>query len=57
MASIGKTGWVAAGVGIPGMRERVHERGGQFEIVSDENGTLVSVVLPVRSSMYQSRAM
>jgi len=57
LASIGKTGWVAAGVGIPGMRERVHERGGQFEIVSDENGTLVSVILPGRSSMYQSRAM
>ena len=36
-----------AGVGIAGMRERVRELGGQFEIQSDETGTTVSVALPM----------
>ena len=35
------------GVGIAGMRERVRQRGGQFEILFTENGTTVKVVLPL----------
>jgi signal transduction histidine kinase len=35
------------GVGIAGMRERVRQLGGQFEIGADSNGTLISVVLPI----------
>src|SRR5256885_3146472 len=35
-----------AGVGITGMRERVRELGGEFEITSRENGTVVKAVLP-----------
>lgn len=35
------------GVGIPGMRERVRQLGGAFEVVGDQGGTLVRVVLPV----------
>jgi signal transduction histidine kinase len=37
----------SAGVGLARMRERVHDLGGQFEIRSGKNGTLVSVALPV----------
>jgi len=57
--SNGKGSYVAPGVGIPGMRERVHEHGGRFEIKSDETGVLVSVMLPVQGAtdFYQSRAM
>jgi signal transduction histidine kinase len=35
------------GVGIAGMRERVRQLGGQFEIEGDNNGTLIRVVLPI----------
>ncbi|MGH9529792.1 MAG: ATP-binding protein [Terriglobales bacterium] len=41
-----KTG-SAAGVGLAGMRERVKELGGEFEIQSDQSGTTLTVVLPV----------
>jgi signal transduction histidine kinase len=34
------------GVGLAGMRERVREQGGQFEIHSDAQGTLIDVTLP-----------
>jgi PAS domain S-box-containing protein len=37
-----------AGVGLAGMRERVHELGGRLEIRSDQHGTIVSVTIPVR---------
>jgi signal transduction histidine kinase len=37
----------AAGVGLAGMRERVTELGGQFEVQSDQSGTALMVVLPV----------
>ncbi len=39
-----------AGVGITGMRERVRELGGTFEISSDEKGTTVNIALPVLKS-------
>jgi signal transduction histidine kinase len=35
------------GVGITGMRERVRELGGQFEINSTPEGTVVRAVLPI----------
>jgi signal transduction histidine kinase len=35
------------GVGLAGMRERVREQGGHFEIHSDRNGTLISVSMPI----------
>jgi two-component system NarL family sensor kinase len=35
------------GVGITGMRERVRELGGQFEINSSAEGTIVRAVLPI----------
>ena len=35
------------GVGLAGMRERVREQLGQFEVRSDGNGTLVLVTMPV----------
>jgi len=35
------------GVGLAGMRERVREQGGQFEIQSDRNGTTISVSMPI----------
>jgi PAS domain S-box-containing protein len=38
---------VRAGVGIRGMRERVKQLGGSFEIQSNENGTRVTVRLPL----------
>ena len=36
-----------AGVGIQGMRERVKQLGGRFEIQSNENGTLVKASFPL----------
>jgi PAS domain S-box-containing protein len=36
-----------AGVGLPGMRQRVNELGGRFEITSDEHGTVVKVAIPL----------
>lgn len=35
------------GVGLAGMRERVNDLGGQFEIKSNQDGTVVSVSIPV----------
>jgi two-component system NarL family sensor kinase len=43
-----------AGVGITGMRERVHELGGNFEIASTPAGTVVKAVLPI-SEKIESR--
>ena len=36
------------GVGLTGMRERVHELGGRFNLDSDGNGTVVTVILPIQ---------
>lgn len=38
------------GVGIRGMRERVRQFGGEFDIQSDANGTAVTVVFPIREA-------
>lgn len=38
--------WRGAGVGIRGMRERVHQLGGDLHIDSDKSGTRVSVTIP-----------
>jgi signal transduction histidine kinase len=42
------TGVTKLGVGIQGMRERVRQLGGEFEIVSGSNGTSVIATLPER---------
>ena len=34
------------GVGLAGMRERVREQGGHFDIQSDRNGTTITVIMP-----------
>jgi signal transduction histidine kinase len=36
------------GVGISGMRERVRQLGGQFEIVTGSNGTTLTAIVPLR---------
>lgn len=46
----------AAGVGITGMRERVHELGGSFEIMSTPGGTLVKAVLPITEKVASALA-
>ena len=40
-----------AGIGLSGMRERVKEADGVTEIRSDDEGTLVKVVIPVSSKV------
>jgi two-component system NarL family sensor kinase len=38
------------GVGIPGMRERAKQLGGQFKITSEGGGTTVNVIVPLSDS-------
>ena len=42
-----KSGTRLAGIGIAGMRERITSMGGKFEIQASDQGTIVSVSLPV----------
>jgi len=37
-----------AGVGLAGMRERVRELGGSFDVTSNGAGTSLSVTVPMR---------
>jgi signal transduction histidine kinase len=46
---------VSTGVGLAGMRERVRELGGDFEIQSDASGTTVQVMIP-ESCAYRAAA-
>lgn len=45
-----------SGVGLTGMKERVKEQGGQFEIRSGESGTEVIVKLPIRATLDSSNS-
>src|SRR5262249_13376092 len=38
---------ITSGVGLAGMRERIRELGGTFEVESDNNGTRVRVAVPI----------
>ena len=38
------------GVGLAGMRERVAEQDGEFEIYSDESGTVIEVTMPLSAA-------
>jgi signal transduction histidine kinase len=44
------------GVGVAGMRERVHQLGGRFELQSSKTGTQVSVALPIVSTIASQMA-
>jgi signal transduction histidine kinase len=49
LSGLGNTG-TGAGVGLAGMRERIHELGGEFNIESSFQGTQVIVTLPIRKT-------
>ena len=42
-----RNGKAIVGVGIAGMRERVRQLGGRFEIESDDKGTRIRAALPL----------
>ena len=46
LANFLKTG-TDVGVGLAGMRERVREQGGRFEIQSGKTGTTITVTMPI----------
>jgi signal transduction histidine kinase len=46
LTSFLKTG-ADVGVGLAGMRERVREEGGRFDIQSDRSGTTITVTMPI----------
>jgi signal transduction histidine kinase len=48
------TGLVTPGVGIQGMRERVRQLGGQFDIRSGQTGTSVAAMLPLADAETKS---
>jgi signal transduction histidine kinase len=54
--SNGSRGRGSMGVGIQGMRERITQLGGRFEIHSGKNGTAVVASVPVLSSPVQTTA-
>jgi signal transduction histidine kinase len=43
-----------AGVGLAGIRERVREQGGKFELQSDATGTTICVTMPVTATLGES---
>src|SRR5436190_16781526 len=43
------------GVGLTGMRERVNDLGGKFEIESDGKGTAIIVTIPLGAERSQAR--
>jgi two-component system sensor histidine kinase UhpB len=45
------------GVGLAGMRERIHELGGTFDVSSGSNGTTVRAVVPLTIREESSRAI
>ena len=42
------------GVGLAGMRERVHELGGEFEVTSSDHGTTVRAQIPLKEEQAQA---
>jgi len=54
MPSLGNGSHKEVGVGIQGMRERIKQFGGRFEILSDKKGTTVVATIPVPSSSAQT---
>jgi signal transduction histidine kinase len=47
----------ASGVGVRGMRERIKDFGGDFELASDERGTRISVAIPLAASVKVVKAL
>lgn len=44
-------GLISIGVGIPGMRQRLSQLGGNLEILSSQSGTTISAVVPMRNGV------
>ena len=40
--------WAFVGVGIPSMRERIRQSGGDLEILSDQQGTTIIATVPIQ---------
>lgn len=53
--SVGQPG-LAGGLGVPGMRERIRQQGGEFSIISGKSGTIIRVSIPFQPSSNNSEA-
>ena len=49
--------WAFVGVGIPSMRERLRQNGGELEILSNQQGTTIIATVPLQAEKRHGSAV